>query len=192
MFPIARYEQELRKAADIDKKPVDAKAVAKFVADVKKQLRTGRARLVRIQNDDGSWGFNPDGNAAPGKGSKNAMSDPAPTALAITGLTSAGRGKDDPVVAKGVQALLKMQEPSGRWNKSAQTGFVTSAYALHALSRLYPAGAAADEPGTDNGKSLPSTVRKNADWPPCTVARVPCRCSSRRQGTPTRPSGTGR
>jgi hypothetical protein len=31
-----------------------------------------------------------------------------------------------------------MQDPCGRWNKSAQTGFVTTAYSLHALSRLYP------------------------------------------------------
>src|SRR5204862_3974505 len=44
----------------------------------------------------------------------------------------------DPAVAKGVQALLRMQDPCGRWNKAALTGFVTTSYALHALARLYP------------------------------------------------------
>ncbi len=34
--------------------------------------------------------------------------------------------------------MLRLQDPYGRWNKNAQTGFVTTAYALHALSRLYP------------------------------------------------------
>ena len=32
-----------------------------------------------------------------------------------------------------------MQDPYGRWNRNALTGFVTTAYTLHALSRLYPA-----------------------------------------------------
>ena len=38
----------------------------------------------------------------------------------------------------GVRALLGMQKPYGLWNKSAKTGFVTTAYVLHALSRLFP------------------------------------------------------
>ena len=36
------------------------------------------------------------------------------------------------------QALLKMQHPYGLWNRSARTGFVTTSYVLHTLSRLYP------------------------------------------------------
>ncbi|MCE9532256.1 MAG: hypothetical protein K8T89_14220 [Planctomycetes bacterium] len=139
LFPIGKFEAELRKAAEVDKKPVNAMTVAQFITDVKKQLAEDEARLVKLQNEDGSWGFSPEIGPADAKGKPKGVSDPAPTALAITALTSAGRSKTDPVVAKGVQALLKMQDPSGRWNRAAQTGFVTSAYALHALSRLYPA-----------------------------------------------------
>ena len=31
-----------------------------------------------------------------------------------------------------------MQHPYGLWNRSARTGFVTTAYVLHTLSRLFP------------------------------------------------------
>jgi hypothetical protein len=34
--------------------------------------------------------------------------------------------------------MLRAQDPYGRWNRAALTGFVTTAYTLHALSRLYP------------------------------------------------------
>lgn len=116
--------------------------------------------MVRIQNEDGSWGFDPDGKVVSKKGKNAESSDPAPTALAIMGLTSAGRGKDDPVVAKGVKALLAMQDPSGRWNRAAQTGFVTSAYALHALSRIYPASKDGDEDVAIKNNSLPAIVKQ--------------------------------
>lgn len=36
IFPIGKYEQELRKATELDKKPLNAMAVAQFIADVKK------------------------------------------------------------------------------------------------------------------------------------------------------------
>ena len=31
-----------------------------------------------------------------------------------------------------------MQHPYGLWNRSARTGFVTTSYVMHTLSRLYP------------------------------------------------------
>src|SRR6185369_14343405 len=80
----------------------------------------------------------------PGKGGEgqvwktNGEYDPAPTALALIAFQAMGYGPDDPAVARGVKALLRMQDPYGRWNKNALTGFVTTAYSLHALSRLYP------------------------------------------------------
>ncbi len=159
IFPMGKYEQELRKASELDKKPVNAMAVAQFIADVKKVISEDEARLIRIQNEDGSWGFDPEGKGSSKKGKSAEPSDPAPTALAIMGLTSAGRGKDDPVVAKGVKALLAMQDPSGRWNRAAQTGFVTSAYALHALSRIYPASKEVDEDVAIKNNSLPAIVK---------------------------------
>ena len=60
------------------------------------------------------------------------------TALAIMALHAMGASKDDPQVSKAVQALLKKQDPFGRWNEHALTGFVTTAYTLQALARLYP------------------------------------------------------
>ena len=96
-------------------------------------------RLRTIQNPDGSWGFDP-GKAQLGSTNwkTDGQSDPAPTALALIALESLGYRTNDPAVIRGVKALLKMQEPYGRWNQSAQTGFVTTGYALHALSRLFP------------------------------------------------------
>lgn len=113
---------------------------AAFVGKVTAQLVQDEARLRAIQQPDGSWNFSPGTTSdngktwTPGAGA----SDPSPTALGITGLTSAGYKKDDPTIARAVKALLAMQDPSGRWNRAAQTGFVSTAYALHALSRLYP------------------------------------------------------
>jgi hypothetical protein len=106
---------------------------------IQEQLKRDEARLRAIQNSDGSWGFDPGKSSDGGKTWRTeGQSDPAPTALALVALQVLGAGPDDSSVAKGVRALLKMQDPSGRWNKSAQTGFVTTAYSLHALSRLYP------------------------------------------------------
>jgi hypothetical protein len=96
------------------------------------------ARLRSIQMEDGSWGFNPgtpDGDCWKNDDTKP---DPSPTALALLAFEAAGVGKDDPTVAKGIQALLKQQHPTGYWNGQSQTGFVSTSYALHALSRYFP------------------------------------------------------
>ncbi len=111
----------------------------KLLAQIQEQLRNDEVRLRAIQNPDGSWGFDP------GKSSKddqtwktNGEFDPAPTALGLIALEALGYGPEDASVSRGVKALLLTQDPYGRWNKSAQTGFVTTAYTLHALSRLFP------------------------------------------------------
>jgi hypothetical protein len=148
LFRVKRYLGESQRASDREHalglpNKADPAAIDSFCARVEAQMAQDEARLRAIQNDDGSWGFSPGKTADDGKTWQrgDGASDPSPTALAITALTSAGRGKDDPAVAKGVKALVSMQDASGRWNKAAQTGFVTSAYALHALARLYPATA---------------------------------------------------
>ena len=160
VYPLAPYADDVKKATALDRR--SSPDVDKFVAAVKKQLVEDEARLRKAQNDDGSWGFSPDGGPLDPKTNRRAgPADPAPTALAITGLTSAGHGKDDPAVARGVQALLRLQDPSGRWNRAAQTGFVTSAYALHALARLYPATAAKQTSEThtpNSAENLPQTL----------------------------------
>jgi len=148
VVPIKAYLAMAEKAGEQEKaagQPVktDAAANTKFVEQVRAQLGEDEARIRGIQNVDGSWGFSPGKSPDSGKSWKaeDAVGDPSPTALAISGLTSIGYDKDDPNIAKGVKALLAMQKPAGRWNKAALTGFVTTAYALHALSRLYPATA---------------------------------------------------
>ena len=110
---------------------------SQLVARIQEQIKKDEARLRAIQNPDGSWGFDP-GKMDGEKWKTNGEFDPAPTALALIALQALGHDKDDPNVAPGVQALLKMQYPHGRWNKNALTGFVTTAYSMHALSRLYP------------------------------------------------------
>ena len=69
----------------------------------------------------------------------------------------------DPAVKRGVNALLRMQDSYGRWNRNALTGFVTTAYSLHALSRLYPE-ARAPRSAVDYepraGESLADTVAR--------------------------------
>lgn len=126
--PPARFPDYQLKSAD------DA---AKLWARIQEQLKKDEARLRATQNADGSWGFDP-GKSDGDKWKTNGEFDPAPTALALIAFQALGYKDDDPAVARGVKALLRTQDPYGRWNKSALTGFVTTAYALHALARLYP------------------------------------------------------
>jgi hypothetical protein len=101
-----------------------------LLARIQEQLTRDEQALRSSQRDDGAWGF--------AAGQVDRTPDPAPTALAIDALAALGAGADDPAVERGAAALLAMQYPYGLWNASARTGFVTTAYALHALSRIYP------------------------------------------------------
>ena len=134
----------------------------KLWADSRKQIAEDEKKLRSIQKPDGAWGFNPNG-ALKDKEADQQDTDPAPTALALTALAGLGHDDKDPAVRRGVDALLKMQDPYGRWNRNALTGFVTTAYSIHALSRLYPdtpvPHKAADyQPQT--GESLADTVAR--------------------------------
>lgn len=90
-------------------------------------VRADELALRKMQRSEGCWGFDEKGEC-----------DPAPTALSLTALAALGFDDRDEAVKRGVDWLLKMQDPYGRWNKSALTGFVTTAYVEHALARLYP------------------------------------------------------
>jgi hypothetical protein len=145
IFPIESYLAWAKRADLATKEPAKNpaerdKARTEFVAQVQAKLKEDETRLRALQSESGAWGFHPGNTPDAGKTWKRVdySTDPSPTALGIMALTSLGYGKDDPTVAKAVKALLAMQDSSGRWNRAAQTGFVTTAYALHALSRLYP------------------------------------------------------
>ncbi|MBY0505613.1 MAG: hypothetical protein K2X03_16990 [Bryobacteraceae bacterium] len=113
----------------------------KFWARVTAQLREDEARLRALQKPEGWWGFDP-GRRAGDKWETTTQDpkdiDPAPTALALTALAALGYNDSDPAVKRGVSGLLRLQDTFGRWNRNALTGFVTTAYAEHALARLYP------------------------------------------------------
>lgn len=91
------------------------------------KLHEDESALRKSQRAEGCWGFDDKSDC-----------DPAPTALALTAFAALGFDDRDDAVKKGVDWLLRQQDPYGRWNHSALTGFVTTAYVEHALARLYP------------------------------------------------------
>ena len=104
------------------------------------QVETDLERLTALQQDDGGWGF--DLGTTPDDGESwqrlTEPGDPAPTAVALIALEAAGFGPDDPRIQRATKWLLDDQIEYGLWNHAAQTGFVTTAYVIRALSRLYP------------------------------------------------------
>ena len=97
-------------------------AAQKLWGSIQKQLVQDENRLRSIQNEDGSWGFDPGQFVTEEQVWKtNGKSDPAPTALALIALEALGYDQRDQSVALGVKALLAMQKPYGLWNQSALT-----------------------------------------------------------------------
>ena len=131
---------------------------------IDQQVASDIARLRAIQRPDGTWGFNP--GVAEGDSWKvdgENKPEPSPTALALIAFQAAGFEADDPTVAKGVKGLLGLQHPSGYWKGQSQTGFVSTSYALHALSRLFPVEPPKYEAGdfaTKSEESLPDTINR--------------------------------
>jgi hypothetical protein len=103
----------------------------KLEKQILEQLHADEQVLRKLQRKEGCWGF----EIAVGA---TGDCDPAPTALALTALAALGFDDRDAAVARGVKWLLAKQDLYGRWNHSALTGFVTTAYVEHALARLYP------------------------------------------------------
>ncbi len=145
VFPLNAYPEQAKKAAEAERasgkeplgKPEEA---ADFVVRIRARMADDVRRLRETQNEDGTWGFNPGTTTDGGQTWKRTDNswDPSPTALSITGLTSAGVPREDPAISRAVDALLARQDTNGRWNRAAITGFVPTAYALRALGRLYP------------------------------------------------------
>ncbi len=110
-----------------------------FEAQVERDMK----RLLALQQEDGSWGFDlgVHDQATDSWNRIDEEGDPAPTAVSLIALRAAGHGPDSPPVKRAVQWLLEKQFEYGLWNRSAQTGFVTNAYVIRALSRLFPGDA---------------------------------------------------
>ncbi len=145
------YVEQVRKLTNSPRRVAEAESLDKALRD-----RTSEdiQRLLALQRDDGGWGFNPGTAGQDGKWLRpDDFSYPAATAVALIALESAGMDKDDPVVERGVQWMLRNQYPYGLWNAAAATGFVTSAYAIRALSRLHPAPPVSREPEIQFGDS---------------------------------------
>jgi len=143
-FP-ADYETAAAKVADAEQIPAPKKAellqqAKQLASEIENQVTTDLTRLRAIQLESGGWSFDP---GQPAKGIpawtvKDKKPDPSPTAVALLAFEAAGVSREDPTVARGIAALLKMQHSTGYWNAASQTGFVSTSYALHALSRYYP------------------------------------------------------
>ena len=120
--------------------PERAAAARAFHEKFAAQVETDLARLTALQQDDGGWGFDLGTTPDDGKTWQRLTEpgDPAPTAVALIALEAAGFGPDDPRIQRATKWLLDDQIEYGPWNHAAQTGFVTTAYVIRALSRLYP------------------------------------------------------
>ena len=131
------YVEQVRKLTNSPRRVAEAETLDK---ELRNRAAQDMQRLLVLQRDDGGWGFNPGTAGDNGEWLRpDDFSYPAATAVALIALESAGKSKDDPVVERGVQWMLRNQYPYGLWNAAAATGFVTSAYAIRALSRIHPA-----------------------------------------------------
>ena len=131
------YVEQVRKLINSPRRVAEAKTLHE---NLRKRAETDMERLLVLQREDGGWGFKP--GESDGEGGWKRPSDhsyPAATSVALIALESAGRDARDPVVQRGVEWMLRNQYPYGLWNAAAATGFVTTAYAIRALSRLHPA-----------------------------------------------------
>lgn len=164
-----KYSDDLSNRIEFVLKTLPSDAVdANLMTRLRAQIAADERRLRGIQKPDGSWGFHPGVTTDNGwtwvNGSDDAKDiDPAPTALALTALAALGYDDRDPQVKRGVDALLRMQDPYGRWNRNALTGFVTTAYSLRALARLYPAsdrGPSREDLSPRVGENLADTVAR--------------------------------
>ncbi len=144
-FP-SEYLTAARSVADQEKltgekRTATLQAAAELAQKITHQVAADLARLRKIQLAGGGWSFDPGVSSDEGKTwvVKDQKADPSPTSLALIAFQAAGVGRHDPTVAKGIEALLGLQHPTGLWKVASQTGFVSTSYALHALSRYFPA-----------------------------------------------------
>jgi hypothetical protein len=153
---------------DDAKKQLAIDQAKQLEAKIQTQIAADLLRLRGVQLEGGGWSFDPGTANEDGKSwtVKDQKADPSPTSLALIAFQAAGISKDDPTVKKGIDALMKLQKPTGMWKVASQTGFVSTSYAVHALSRYFPT-----EPPTyqdtqfksQQGERLVQTIRRVRD-----------------------------
>ena len=138
------------------------KAEAELVKGFETQVKRDIRRLLALQQDDGSWGFDLGvyDQASDSWTRIDEPGDAAPTAVSLIALKSAGYTPTDAPVKKAVDWLLANQFEYGLWNNSAQTGFVTNAYVIRALSRLFPGDAKPYQRSTFEPKANETFLQK--------------------------------
>ena len=157
------YDLLPRKAlAELDEDSELANRAAELLPAFEKQVDRDLKRLLALQQEDGSWGFDlgVHDEASDTWSRIDDEGDAAPTAVALIGLRAAGHGPDSPPVQRAVKWLLDNQFEYGLWNRSAQTGFVTNAYVIRALSRLFPGDAKQFERESYEPKSGETAIEK--------------------------------
>lgn len=148
---------------------VDPIAAARELAGrLERTIQQDLQRLRDVQLEGGGWAFEPGTRSQDSQGwvPPKKEPDPSPTSLALIAFEAAGYGPDDPTVAKGIDALLKLQHPTGMWKVQSRTGFVSTAYALHALARFYPVDPAehvAETYAAAENESIMAAVRRVRD-----------------------------
>lgn len=130
---IAQDEADEAKRAEL------IEAAKALQAKIDDQVEKDKERLFQTQLSDGGWGFNP-GELKDSKWQTPASttSDPSPTSTSLLAFNALGMPVDHPVVQATINNLLRNQKPTGMWKIASQTGFVSTAYALNALSRYFP------------------------------------------------------
>ena len=135
-------DEYLRVVADLsDHDPLRIAEARELYSALGEQVERDLERMLSLQQDSGGWSF--DLGVREGNSWKRLEEEPdaAPTAVALIALRAAGYGSDAEPVRRATEWLLANQVEYGLWNRAAQTGFVTNAYVIRALSRLYPGGA---------------------------------------------------
>ncbi len=98
------------------------------------------AWLQRVQRPDGGWGEDNDTYTAPEKAGRGAVSTAFQTAWALLGLMAVGQ-VDSPAVQRGIEYLLRNQQPDGLWQDEGFTapGFPRVFYLkYHGYDKFFP------------------------------------------------------
>ncbi|WP_042879884.1 squalene--hopene cyclase [Cupriavidus necator] len=104
------------------------------------EMRRAVAWLVQIQNADGGWGEDGSSYRLDYRGYEPAPSVASQTAWALLALMAAGAAQH-PAVARGIDYLLRTQQPGGLWHEPRFTavGFPRVFYLrYHGYARYFP------------------------------------------------------